>query len=186
MTELESNIHPNIVRAKHAKVLSSASSETVAYIVLEYCPGFDLFWYVQSGRVRHQSPLCRILFTQILKGVDHLHSVHGLAHMDLKLENVVVDRNLGLKLIDFGFSEKLDKLPKKFKGTEYYESPEVRHADSKKDAIYMSDKADVFSLGITLFILYFGNYPAENSTCGDELFEQLMSGSVSDAENFFS
>lgn len=60
--------------------------------------------------VRNQQPLVRVLFMQIMRAVEHMHSQKGLCHLDLKLENVVVNANLELKLIDFAFCHDL-RLP---------------------------------------------------------------------------
>ncbi len=81
--------------------------------------------------------------------------------MDLKLENVVVDQNLSLKLIDFAFCEKVESENTKFKGTENYVAPEVVAVDNKLLPFYKADKADMYSLGVVLFILYFGNVPGK-------------------------
>jgi serine/threonine protein kinase len=133
----------------------------VAYLAFEFCPGEDLFDYVRSGRTRYNIRLCRALFAQVLAGLDYMHRGHGIAHMDLKLENVVVDQNLSLKIIDFAFCEKVESENTKFKGTENYVAPEVVAVDNKLLPFYKADKADLYSLGVLLFILYFGNVPGK-------------------------
>jgi serine/threonine protein kinase len=68
------------------------------YEVMEYAP-FDLFAIVMTGRMTREEVSC--CFLQILSGVTYLHSM-GLAHRDMKLDNVVVSEHGIMKIIDFG------------------------------------------------------------------------------------
>lgn len=68
------------------------------YEVMEYAP-FDLFAIVTQGKMSREEITCT--FLQIFAGVTYLHSV-GLAHRDLKLDNVVVNEHGIMKIIDFG------------------------------------------------------------------------------------
>jgi serine/threonine protein kinase len=68
------------------------------YEVMEYAP-FDLFAIVMTGKMSREEVCCCTL--QIVAGVQYLHSM-GLAHRDLKLDNVVVNEHGIMKIIDFG------------------------------------------------------------------------------------
>jgi hypothetical protein len=66
--------------------------------VMEYAP-YDLFATVMTGKMPREEISCA--FMQIVNGVSYLHSM-GLAHRDLKLDNVVINEFGIMKLIDFG------------------------------------------------------------------------------------
>jgi hypothetical protein len=68
------------------------------FVVMEYGP-FDLFAIVMTGKMSREEMACSTL--QILNGVNYIHSM-GLAHRDLKLDNVVVNERGIMKIIDFG------------------------------------------------------------------------------------
>lgn len=68
------------------------------YEVMQYCP-YDLFATVMTGKMSKQEITC--CFLQILSGVTYLHGM-GLAHRDLKLDNIVINEHGIIKIIDFG------------------------------------------------------------------------------------
>lgn len=91
-------------------------------------------------------PIARHFFKPLLEAVKYCHE-QGLAHRDIKLENVLLDENYVVKLSDFCFAGPVDEImPKQF-GTEGYVAPEIYEGRGR------GDKADMFALGVCLFIL---------------------------------
>lgn len=78
-----------------------------------------------------------------------------VAHRDLKLENILVDNDLNLKVADFGFAtyKNISKL-QSYRGTKTYMAPEIK--DSKT---YDGRQVDIFSVGVILFIIVMGIFP---------------------------
>jgi protein-serine/threonine kinase len=98
---LEGLSHPNIVRL-HEMV----QTEHHIGIILEYASGGELFDHILTHRYLKDQPACR-LFAQLVSGVGYLHK-EGIVHRDLKLENLLLDRNRNIIITDFGFANTFD------------------------------------------------------------------------------
>jgi serine/threonine protein kinase len=74
--------------------------------VMEYCSEGDLFSLVQKGYLKQEARMGdRIcLFKQVVQGVNYLHG-NGIAHRDIKLENLLITKDSKIKITDFGVSE---------------------------------------------------------------------------------
>ena len=89
--------HPNIVRL-HEMV----ETDKFIGIILEYASGGELFDYILTHRYLKDNA-ARKLFAQLVSGVGYLHK-KGIVHRDLKLENLLLDRNRNIIITDFGFA----------------------------------------------------------------------------------
>ncbi|PON18161.1 hypothetical protein C2W62_09425 [Candidatus Entotheonella serta] len=91
--------HPNAVQ-----VLDLLKDESENFHeVMEFCPGGDLFTLVRSsGKLEVQEANC--FFKQMMRGVHYVHEM-GVAHRDLKQENLLLSRQGRLQISDFGSSE---------------------------------------------------------------------------------
>lgn len=128
-------------------------------IVMEYAAGGELFdRIVKAGRFSEDE--ARYFFQQLIVGVDFCHR-SGVCHRDLKLENVLLDGSHSpkLKICDFGYSKStvFDSVPKSTVGTPAYIAPEVL-----KRLPYNGQNADVWSCGVTLYVMLVGAYPFED------------------------
>ena len=90
-----------------------------------------------------------------------------VAHRDLKLENILVDNDLNLKVADFGFATytKIKKLHS-YRGTKTYMAPEI-----KEGKIYDGRKADIFSAGVILYIIVHGIFPFGEASPDDRYYK---------------
>ncbi|TGJ86411.1 hypothetical protein E0Z10_g2352 [Xylaria hypoxylon] len=93
--------HPNIVR-----LLEMSETDHHIGIVLEYASGGELFDYILNHRYLKDNA-ARRLFAQLISGVGYLHK-KGIVHRDLKLENLLLDRNRNIIITDFGFANTFD------------------------------------------------------------------------------
>ncbi|KAK9930443.1 hypothetical protein M0R45_027480 [Rubus argutus] len=145
--------HPNIVQFKEVLL-----TPTHLAIVMEYAAGGELFGRIcNAGRFSENE--ARFFFQQLISGVSYCHSMQ-ICHRDLKLENTLLDGSTAprVKICDFGYSKSLlQSQPKSTVGTPAYIAPEVL---SKKQ--YDGKIADVWSCGVTLYVMIVGAYPFED------------------------
>jgi serine/threonine protein kinase len=128
-------------------------------LVMEYAPYGDFFDIVMSRELKEET-LIRTYFHQLIEGLEYLHS-KGIAHLDLKLDNLLLGKNYLLKITDFDLAHSVKESAKPVsRGTTGYRAPEVWH-----DIFENIFAADIYSIGIILFICFTGEFPfVENET----------------------
>jgi serine/threonine protein kinase len=157
--------HPNIINTIltwHDGTLNyREESEKVWYNVLEYAKNGAVSKFIRyTGAI--EELLVRPLFLQLWSGIDYMHA-QGYAHLDVKLENILLDEFFNIKLADLGSSVDVSStsgLTNRRRGTQMYMSPEV--VDLKLGDEFNAFKADVYWLGITLYVLLVGDFPSPN------------------------
>ncbi|KAK4687160.1 hypothetical protein P7C73_g2953, partial [Tremellales sp. Uapishka_1] len=163
--------HVNIVHLHEV-----LATESHIWLVTELCSGGELFDYlVERGRMLEGE--ARRLFGELTVAVGWMHR-EGVVHRDLKLENVLLDGELRVKLGDLGFAREWQRgrLMDTFCGTTGYASPEML-AGRK----YLGVETDVWSLGIILYILLCGGLPFDHD---DEMAmkDLIMQGEYEEPE----
>ncbi|EAT88742.2 hypothetical protein SNOG_03537 [Parastagonospora nodorum SN15] len=143
-------IHPHIARLYEVIV-----TEELVWLVLEYCPGDELYNYLLQHGALEPSKVQRI-FTQLVGAVSYVHN-KSCVHRDLKLENILLDKHGDVKLVDFGFTREYEGKSNYLQtwcGTICYSAPEMLKGEK-----YAGEKVDVWSLGIILYALLVGELP---------------------------
>ena len=163
-TNLMKNLnHPNIT-----KILEVFNDEEYMLIIMEYINGGNLFSFVKKRR-KLPEKTAKFLFRQIILGIRHIHS-KNIVHRDIKLENILIDLNNNIKICDFGIGKVLkssDELLYDKCGTPMYMAPEIFLSNKKG---YNGFPADIWSSGITLYIMLSGTLPFNvNNKSNDEL-----------------
>ena len=123
--------------------------ENVPYLILEYAPKGDLYKYIDiTGGFGEKYG--KLLFQKILLGIQACHNI-GVFHLDLKVENILLDDKYNPKICDFGLGSDNSGLLRGIKGTKSYMTPQI--LENKE---YTGIKADIFYLGCLLFIIVVG------------------------------
>ncbi|RHZ08464.1 hypothetical protein DYB26_006619 [Aphanomyces astaci] len=189
-----------MVRNRHVVVLKEVlASRTKIFIVLELITGGELFdKIVSEGRFNEET--ARFYFRQLVNGVEYCHS-QGVCHRDLKpgtfpnllhldslhaaVENLLLDENGDLKISDFGLSALYEgggpdgaegsraSLLHTTCGTPNYVAPEVL-----ADKGYDGRAADVWSIGVILYVLLAGFLPFDEPTMS-ALFRKIQKAEFS-------
>ncbi|SPO24205.1 related to Serine/threonine protein kinase [Ustilago trichophora] len=147
--------HPNIVR-----LYEVIESDRYIGIVLEYASGGELFDHILAHKYLKEEHACR-LFAQLISGVSYLHQ-KKIVHRDLKLENLLLDRNRNVIITDFGFAnnfeDKRDDLMATSCGSPCYAAPEL----VVQDGLYAGSAVDVWSCGVILYAMLAGYLPFDD------------------------
>ena len=140
-------------------------NENCNFCVLEYGKNGDLENFMRHllKRMIISETAVNYFGKQILEGLEYLHKRCKIVHMDIKPGNILIDAGLSAKIADFSVScsyahfepENLVKFP--FVGTGKFMPPEIIEKANMK--IKESEKIDIYSLGVTLYCLFYGMYP---------------------------
>jgi len=147
--------------------------EKVYYEIEEIAENGELFNYVYELNKGFSDEISAKIFVNIVKSVKLLHK-KGIIHGDIKPENILIGNDFNIKLIDFGFSEKVrknDYIINSTSGTDTYCSPETRKGYIQG---YDGIKSDVFSLGVLLFVIRAGKFPFNLSGYCDKRYRLIM------------
>ncbi|KAK8507293.1 hypothetical protein V6N13_070080 [Hibiscus sabdariffa] len=147
--------HPNIL-----KIHEVMATRTKIYLVMEFASGGELFGkLLRRGKLTETT--ARRYFTQLVSALHFCHQ-NGVAHRDVKPQNLLLDQNGILKVSDFGLSALPEHLNNGLLhtacGTPAYVAPEVLRGKG-----YDGSKADAWSCGVILFVLLAGKLPFDDS-----------------------
>ncbi|XP_059174860.1 serine/threonine-protein kinase PLK4-like [Physella acuta] len=148
-------------RLKHPSVLELYNffeDANYVYLVLEMCHNGELQRYLHSNGTAFSEEEARKFMRQIVEGIMYLHS-HGIVHRDLSLSNILLTKDMNLKIADFGLATQLQSPGERhftMCGTPNYISPEIAMRQSH------GLEADVWSLGCMLYTFLVGRAPFDS------------------------
>ena len=142
------------------------------YFVMEYVEGKTIYEDLAKGKVFDESDAIDII-AQVARALAHAHKC-GLIHRDVKPKNIMINTAGVVKLADMGLARATDDIELaereegKAYGTPYYISPEQIRGELDVDG-----RADIYSLGITLYHMVTGRVPFEASTPSEVMKKHL-------------
>jgi len=159
--------HPNII-----KLYDVFENEKYIYIIMEYCPGGDLFSYIEKRDFKIKEERAAEIVHKLCTAVYFLHQ-YGIVHRDLKPENILMmdqTDNADIRLVDFGLGKMLgpgEKCDEPF-GTFSYVAPEVLQEKP------YDFKVDLFAIGIITYLLVAGFLPFDDEDSEKEIARQTV------------
>jgi len=129
-----------------------------------------LFDHILAYRFLKEKDACR-LFAQLISGVWYIHQ-QKLVHRDLKLENLLLDRNRNVIITDFGFANRFehraDDLMQTSCGSTCHAAPELVISEGA----YVGSTVDIWSCGVILYAVLAGYLPFDDDPAnpdGDDI-----------------
>ncbi len=166
---LRSLRHPGIIHLEDI-----FADDRNLYLVMELSDGGDLFDRILYKRF-YPEPEARTVVVRILEAIKYLHD-NKVAHRDLKPENILLmskSNDVDVKITDFGLAKKVDEGNggmKTFCGTPQYFAPEVLlRKNTVKGVGRYSVEADMWSVGVVMFVLLCGNFPFQEKALASQI-----------------
>ena len=165
--------HKNIVKIyRHGIGIlknDNGNIQQVYYTIMDYLDHGSILSQI-NGNKGFGEDFGRLIFAQLLDGLETMHN-SNIVHRDIKLENIMLSGDdYVLKYVDFEFSkEKSHGFLTSYLGTPNYVAPELL---LKKP--YLGVYEDIFSLGVSLFIIVTGNLPFSLPLSNDPLYHYIL------------
>ncbi|KAK3603537.1 hypothetical protein CHS0354_027958 [Potamilus streckersoni] len=140
--------HQNIIRLY--EIMETSNSY---YLVMELAGGGEFIKYLAGKKILEELE-CRKFMREIASALDHMH-ISNIVHRDLRLENLLLDDSMNIKLVDFGLSNVFygDCSLQTQCGSPAYAAPEIFCNRKYGPAV------DVWSLGVCMFAMLTGELP---------------------------
>ncbi|EGR32431.1 protein kinase domain protein [Ichthyophthirius multifiliis] len=141
--------HQNIV-----KFIDAKKTKDAMYLMLEFCNEGTLEDYINAYNLNEEQ--IQDLFKQICSAFKYLYD-NDVLHGDVKPSNILL-HNGQCKLADFGVSKNVYRNQENIthRGTQKYMAPQIINGNS------YTSKCDIWSLGVTLYFMFFKEVPWEN------------------------
>ncbi|XP_053434094.1 serine/threonine-protein kinase PLK4 isoform X2 [Nycticebus coucang] len=166
----EVKIHCQLKHPSILELYNYFEDNNYVYLVLEMCHNGEMNRYLKNRMKPFSENEARHFMHQVITGMLYLHS-HGILHRDLTLSNLLLTRNMNIKIADFGLATQL-KMPHEkhytLCGTPNYISPEIATRSAH------GLESDVWSLGCMFYTLLIGRPPFDTDTVKNTLNKVVL------------
>lgn len=142
--------HPNIIRVYDIRRL-----EDIYYMTMQYIEGFSLHEWLQENSARDIGQVLNVL-KKICAGLEYAHRT-GTFHRDIKPANIMMTKEGGILLVDFGLAKLADGLGNITRlggaGTPNYMAPEQKRGGE------IDQRVDIYAMGVMSFEMFTGELP---------------------------
>ena len=162
-------------KAERIQNINGGQIDQVEYLALELAHNKTILDFLLSKRDSIGEKWTRLWFRQILSALKHMKEKE-FSHLDLKSENILLDKNLLAKIADFGLSQPNGSGISKVTGSEFHKAPEICY----RQYPYSGEKADIFSLGVVLFAMNMRAFPFErvNDVINSRKYKHFLEGNL--------
>nr|AAH57940.1 Plk4 protein [Mus musculus] len=166
----EVKIHCQLKHPSVLELYNYFEDNNYVYLVLEMCHNGEMNRYLKNRMKPFSEREARHFMHQIITGMLYLHS-HGILHRDLTLSNILLTRNMNIKIADFGLATQLNMPHEKHYtlcGTPNYISPEIATRSAH------GLESDIWSLGCMFYTLLIGRPPFDTDTVKNTLNKVVL------------
>ena len=146
--------HQNIIKLEQVLKITNEYEEKFLILIEEFCSKGNLYDNIKRHQFRNENEKRKISHG-IIEAIAYLHK-RGIAHCDIKPQNILLDENNNPKLCDFNLSiDTKGEYVNDIGGTPIYKPPELY------ENYYYGNrmKTDIWSLGVTLFFMFENRLP---------------------------
>lgn len=165
---------------------SEGEKKKVCYLAMEIVKGVELIEFISECEDLDDSTI-RYIFKKVATAINLLHKA-GIAHRDVKLENIMITEDFDIKLIDLGYAIALEgrtgsSFLKSRLGTNMYLAPEI----IDKTLQYQGQDVDCFALGVSLLVSKIREYPWKTPNIDtDDNYNMLVHNHGTESDAFWS
>jgi len=164
--------HPNIVRVYDADEVKGTH-----LLAMEYIDGVDLSKLVKKDGPRPVVEACQFI-RQAALGLQHAHE-RGMVHRDIKPSNLMCTKQGTIKILDMGLARLDQSSPETDAGPltatgAVMGTPDYLAPEQARNARQVDIRADIYSLGCTLYYLLTGRPPFQSESLTEKLLQHQM------------